>query len=162
MIFPERMTAEIEGSYVVFLIGMRINRPLKFWKWLPMMGAMPRMMKELSQDKNLGLLHSNVWFGRTIITVQYWRSIEQLMAYAAARDSEHLPAWRDFNQKIGTNGDVGIWHETYIVHPGNWESVYINMPRFGLANAGSHVPATGHRKSASGRMSGKNPEGESL
>ena len=31
----ERMTAEIEGEFVVFLIGMRINKPWKIHKWLP-------------------------------------------------------------------------------------------------------------------------------
>ena len=160
MVFPQRMTAEIEGSYVVFLIGMRINRPHKFWKWLPVMGAMPRMMKELTQQKEKGLLHSEVWFGRTVITLQYWRSVEQLMEYATASNSEHLPAWREFNQKVGNSGDVGIWHETYIIHPGNWETVYINMPRFGLAQAGNHVPAAGHKKSASARLNGKEPVAE--
>lgn len=35
MVIPKRMTAEMEGSFCVFLIGMRINRPLRFHKWLP-------------------------------------------------------------------------------------------------------------------------------
>ena len=46
-IVPQRMTAEMDGEFVVFLIGMRINKPWKLHKWLPVLFAMPRMIKEL-------------------------------------------------------------------------------------------------------------------
>jgi len=67
--------------------------------------------------------------------VQYWRSLEQLQAYARSSDREHLPAWAAFNRAVGMKGDVGIWHETYPVRPGDYETVYVNMPVFGLAKA---------------------------
>ena len=35
MIRRERLSATLNGDYVVFLIGMRINRPLQVHKWLP-------------------------------------------------------------------------------------------------------------------------------
>ena len=35
------------------------------------------------------MLTGEMWFGRTTIMVQYWRSIEQLMAYAKDRQAEH-------------------------------------------------------------------------
>jgi hypothetical protein len=41
----------------------------------------------------------------------------------------HLSAWKAFNKAIGGNGDVGIRHETYVVPPGNIETLYRNMPR---------------------------------
>jgi hypothetical protein len=63
-----------------------------------------------------------------------------------------LPAWRDFNRRIASNGDVGIWHETFLVKDGAHESLYNNMPRWGLAHAGTAVPAEGSRKSAKGRL----------
>jgi hypothetical protein len=44
---PERVTAEIEGDFVVFLIGIRVNNYWKIHKWLPAMLAMPRMLREL-------------------------------------------------------------------------------------------------------------------
>lgn len=34
-VIPERMTAKVDGDFVVFLIGMRINKPLKLHKWIP-------------------------------------------------------------------------------------------------------------------------------
>ena len=31
---------------ILFLIGMRINKPLQFWRWLPVFVAMPRMLEQ--------------------------------------------------------------------------------------------------------------------
>jgi hypothetical protein len=39
MIHRERLTANLEGGFVVFLIGMRINRPLLIHKWWPPSGC---------------------------------------------------------------------------------------------------------------------------
>ena len=152
MILRERVTAELPGEFVVFLIGMRINKPLLVHKWLPVASAMSRMIEELSRHPELGLLHAESWFSRTLLMVQYWRSMEQLVSYAANREAKHLPAWKAFNRAVGTNGAVGIWHETYGVSPGRCESVYVNMPQFGLGKAGSVVPASGGRSSARGRL----------
>lgn len=84
--------------------------------------------------------------------VSYWRSMDRLMAYAHAADAAHLPAWRAFNRNVGTNGDVGVWHETYRVRPGDYESVYVNMPRFGIGGVGALVEATGRRERAKDRL----------
>ena len=153
MIHKSRMTARMEGDFAVFLIGMRINKPLLIHKWLPVMAAMPRMLKELYTQPELGLLSHEMWFSRTLILVQYWRSLDSLLAYAKARNAEHLPAWQSFNQAIGTDGSVGIWHETYVAKPGSYENIYGNMPPFGLGKAGTLVEAKSGLQSASGRIS---------
>jgi hypothetical protein len=147
-----RVTSAADGDVVVFLIGMRINRWWKFWQWLRTGKAMGQMLRELATHPELGYLGSESWFGRTTIMVSYWKSMEDLLAYAKMRNAEHLPAWRAFNRHIGTNGDVGIWHETYRVAAGSHESVYVNMPTFGLAKAWGERPATGPRESAAGRL----------
>lgn len=148
----ERMTVEAE-EVVVFLIGMRINRLWKVWKWWPVFAAMPRMLIELGKNPDLGMLHARTHFGlRSAMVIQYWESFEALHAYATARDNAHLPAWKAFNQRIASNGDVGIWHETYIAKAGNYECVYNNMPRFGLGMAHTLVPAKGRQRSARGRL----------
>lgn len=154
MIHSERMTARMEGEFAVFLIGMRINRPLAVHRWGPVAAAMPRMLRELYTTPSLGLLHHEMWFSRTVILVQYWRSLEALLAYAKAKDSAHLPAWQAFNRAIGTDGSVGIWHETYLARPGSYENVYVNMPAFGLGKAGALVPAKAGLQSAEGRLAG--------
>ena len=151
-ILRKRMTGRLEGDFVVFLLGMRIQRWWKVHQWLRVAMAMPRMIKELEASPELGFLGAEQWFGRTTIMVSYWRSMEQLMAYATSKTGKHLPAWKQFNRLVGTNGDVGIWHETYRVRPGDYESVYVNMAPFGLGKAGELVEATGKRANAPQRL----------
>lgn len=158
-IIADRMTAEIEGNFVVFMIGMRVNRWWKPWRWLPVLVAMGRMLAELARQPGLGLLHARGQFGfPNLMVLQYWRSFADLHAYAQAPDREHRPAWTAFNRAIGSNGDVGIWHETFLVPAGQYESVYNNMPPFGLGLAGTLVAAKGRRKSAKGRLGGARPD----
>ena len=162
-IIPERLTADTQSSltgddpFVVFLIGMRINKPWKVHRWLPVARAMGRMIQELEQTPDSDLLNVESWVGRTTIMVQYWRSFAALERYAKAKDLAHRPAWAEFNRKIGSNGDVGIWHETYLIADQHHECVYNNMPLFGLAKATSSVPATGHRASATDRLAATEP-----
>jgi len=149
-IVPKRVTAEMEGDFVVFLIGMRINKPLKVHKWLPVFRAMSRMIKELERRPESGFLGHI--FGPRVI-VQYWRSFEHLETYARDPDHLHWPAWTDFNKRVGrSRGDVGIWHETYQVRAGEYECVYSGMPAFGLAKASHTVDAVSDLESARGRM----------
>ena len=138
----------MEGEFVVFLIGVRINRPLAMHKWVPVVRAMPRMIRELYAQPDLGFIHAEMSFLRAPIMVQYWRSMEQLLAYAHSKNAEHLPAWRAFNKSVGTDGSVGIWHETYAAKPGSYETMYVNMPPFGLGKAGTLLPASGVRYAA--------------
>ncbi|MET0762218.1 MAG: DUF4188 domain-containing protein [Thermoleophilaceae bacterium] len=152
-VIPKRVAAAIEGDFVVFLIGMRINKLWKVWKWLPTFVAMPRMLRELEQNADSGFLGANQYIGgpRRPMLVQYWRSFEHLETYARSRDAAHWPAWVAFNKRVGSNGDVGIWHETYLVPAGRYECVYNNMPPIGLGMATSLVPAAGRKATAAGR-----------
>jgi hypothetical protein len=152
-VIAQRMTAEIEGEFLVFLIGMRINRFWKIHKWLPVALAMPRMLRELSTDPASGFLGAESWFGNPTILLQYWRSFEHLERYAKDPQREHQPAWAAFNRAVGSHGDVGIWHETYRVRPGDFECIYNNMPPFGLGKVTNLVKVKGRSDSAAGRMS---------
>jgi len=142
----------MEGDFVVFLIGMRINRWWHLLTWLRSARAMPRMLRELEAHPELGYLGGEAWFGRTTILMSYWRSTEHLLAYAKNRDAEHLPAWRAYNKMVGTSGVLGVWHETYRVRPGDYETMYVNMPSFGLGKVGALLPAHGRREDAAGRL----------
>ena len=153
MVHNGRYTAAIDGEFVVFLIGMRLNRPWKPHKWLPVFVAMPRMLRWLDEHPEAGLLGwSLAWINGPAV-VQYWRSFEQLDRFARARGEPHLPAWQRFNIAVRASGDVGIWHETYKVRAGEYESVYGNMPRIGLAAASRHV-AVGSTGQTSARRIG--------
>ncbi|HSG88211.1 MAG TPA: DUF4188 domain-containing protein [Pseudomonadales bacterium] len=151
-----RHAARIEGDFVVFLIGARLNRLRDFRAWLPVVRAMPKMIAELQAHPELGMLHSfSAQRGlREAVLIQYWRSYEHLHAYARARSSAHLPAWAQYNRAISGNDSVGIWHETYLVRAGEYEAIYGNMPPYGLGLAlGATVaPATGPLGSSLGRL----------
>jgi hypothetical protein len=154
-IFPGRYTALIDEPFVVFLIGIRVNRLFALRSWMQVASAMPPMIAELKRNPDLGLLHAEfILYWRGVGLLQYWRSFEHLHAYAHARDAAHLPAWAEFNRRIGGNGSVGIWHETYKVDRGQYESIYANMPRFGLAGATQHVGVSGRLEGARSRMGG--------
>ncbi len=128
--------AEPPEGTVVFLIGMRVN---KWWLphlWIPAFVAMVPMLKELFRNREpFGFLGAKTWVARTTVVVQYWRSLEELLAYARSAQAEHHPAWKKFNRVIADNGAVGIYHEAYVMHPANIHTVYRNMPPFGLAKA---------------------------
>jgi hypothetical protein len=132
-----RHGAKLDGDFVVFLIGMRIKKPWAVHRWLPVFRAMRRMLRELEPAD--GLLH----FERALLhgpaIVQYWRSQEALDRFAHDQGDLHIPAWRDWNRRIRDTDAVGIWHETYRVRAGEHESIYVNLPVFGLAAAGQSV-----------------------
>ncbi|MFP3913274.1 MAG: DUF4188 domain-containing protein [Actinomycetota bacterium] len=139
MIHTGRHTATLEGDFVVFLLGARINRMWKLGAWLPVARAMTRMQREISGHPEIGCLHIESFNGRTTLSLQYWRSFDHLERFARSPEWSHLEAWRDFNRLIRDSGDVGVWHETYRVAAGQYEAIYASMPVFGLAGAGSHA-----------------------
>ncbi|CAM4211093.1 transcriptional regulator [Bacillus manliponensis] len=135
-----RYTAHMDDSFAVFVIGMRINKLFAISKWLPVARAMGGMMKELYQNKELGFLSTESFFnGRTIVQIQYWQSFKALEQYARHAPL-HVEAWRKFNKKAFQTEAVGIFHETYVIQKGQYETIYANMPLFGLAKAGNLVP----------------------
>lgn len=148
---PRRLTVRREEPFVVFLIGMRVNH----WWLLPLVWAvgssMGRMVRELLADPSHGLLAFESYGGRTTLMLQYWRSKEDLLRYAHRKESQHVPAWRQWIQRWG-KGAIGIWHETYVATPGSYECVYHHMPAFGLGKVGPLVPAEGPLKTAAGRL----------
>ncbi len=149
-VFPGRMMATIEGDFVVFLIGMRVNYWWKVHKWWPVAMAMPRMLAELAAHPECGCLAVG---GRTGFSVQYWRSFDHLEAYARSAEHAHWPAWTAFNRQVrATSGDVGIWHETFLVRAGEYETLYGSTPRMGLALAGSHVAVGADQGAARERL----------
>ncbi len=163
-VIPGRFTAKRDEPFVVFIIGMRVNRLLAVRKWLPTAAAMAPMLRTLYQHAEKGFLGGQQFFYRRGIgLVQYWRSFDDLEEFARNPTDPHLSAWRRFNRAVGADGSVGIWHESYLVEPGSYETVYSNMPVFGLAAATEHVPAVGRRESARRRLARDNePELERL
>ena len=122
--------AKLDGDFVVFLIGMRIRKPWAVHRWLPVYRAMRPLLESAGPADGLLGWERALIHGPAI--VQYWRSQEQLDAFA--RGALHKTAWRNWNREIRESEAVGIWHETFQVHA--HESTYVNLPVFGLAAAG--------------------------
>lgn len=151
-IVPRRMSAKIDGDFVVFLIGAQLNQwwRLHDFKWVG--DAMRSMIAELEKRPESGFLGCENWVSLRPVMIQYWRSPEHLIAYARNRDATHYPVWVQFNKELAKRTSVGIWHETYLVPAGNYECVYNNMPAFGLGKVATALDATGKSTSASGRL----------
>lgn len=153
-IVPGRVTDAHAGPLVVFLIGMRVNHFHKVGKWLPVFRSMGPMIRELSRNPDSGFIGTEYALCslRQILLLQYWRDFDSLEAYARSRDAQHWPAWTAFNRSIGDDGTVGIYHETYAVAGGAHETLYANMPHFGLGRFAGTLPASGPRNAARERM----------
>jgi hypothetical protein len=148
-----RFTAAHDGDVVVFLIGMRVNKPWKVRQWWPVFVAMPPMLRELSKDPDSGLLGFRGFFGlRTATILQYWESAEKLQQFAGDPTRNHRPAWLKYFRDSFADGAVGIWHETYVVPAGSHETVYGNMPPTGLGAVAGVVPVAGRGESAAARL----------
>ena len=147
-----RWTAEVEGDFVVFLIGARpsVRHPLQSFRDLSGTRGMPAMLRYLTEHPEKGLLGYQQ-LGLGFINVQYWRSFEDLERFARDRDDPHLERWRHFWRRVGTSARTGIWHEAYLVRAGEYETIYGNMPPFGLGKAGALMPLA-ESKTARGRL----------
>ena len=156
MLVTGRHTARYQGSLTVFVIGMRINRIFPISRWWNVAKTMPAMLAELSANPESGYLGGeNLRYGmRTVCFIQYWRDFASLEAYGRDPDQIHWPAWRAFNRAIGEDGSVGIFHETYVVEAGGFETIYNNVPPFGLGKVAGLVKATGSRMEARQRLGG--------
>ena len=131
---------------------MRFNKPWKVRQWWPVFTAMPRMLRGLGEHPELGLprhpalVRTHDGAGAVLAQLRGSRPLRP------GRDLPHLEPWRRFNRRVRATGDVGIWHETYQVRAGEYEAIYGNMPVFGLAAAGEHVPAGRKANSAAARI----------
>ncbi|KUJ67138.1 hypothetical protein ACZ90_30325 [Streptomyces albus subsp. albus] len=159
---PGYTTAATEGDTVVLLIGMRINHFWAVHQWLPVMFSMMRMLRELKKDPSRGLLNRVLLTAspRTYYVVQYWESKEKLYGYAAAPDGFHHKVWGIVNRKQRAGKlrrHVGVWHEAYIVPEGSYESIYFDMPPFGLAKAIGVLPVESRGRRAVDRFAYRTP-----
>ncbi len=108
-VVPGRCTAQTDDPFVVFLIGMRVNRIFAFRKWIPTALAMGPMLRTLYQHPEKGFVGAQSFFyWRGVALVQYWRSLEDLERFARDQGDSHFPAMRRFNQAVGyKDGAVG-------------------------------------------------------
>src|ERR1700740_3202165 len=109
----------------------------------------PKIRQAVEAQPDGLLLHENLLFSLFPPHAgmrQYWRDFDSLERWA--RSLPHLDWWQKFlRDRAGTI----FWHETYF-RGGQIESVYIDMPRFGLAKFAPVTPARGSLFSARRRL----------
>jgi hypothetical protein len=133
----DRVSAEMDREFVVFLIGIRIDRFWKVHRWLPVFRARKRMLEELAAHPESGYLSHNESGG---ISILYWRTFEQLEYFTRDADKERWPAWAEFQEKLErSRGVLSEWRETYVIKPGQFETVYSGTRALGLNKVGHRV-----------------------
>lgn len=160
-----RVTHAYDGPLALFLIGLRIHKP---WHLrtaraaaLPMQGMIVeleanRAAADRGEAEDLGYLASRTTVGLTGVTmIQWWRSVEDIYAYANAGDRRHRPAWVEFYRVAKERPDVAtLWHETYDLTGRGVESAYAGPKPFGLASLAGVVPMGRRGEVARARMGG--------
>ena len=121
-----RTTHAYDGPLALFLIGVRIHQPWRVGVVGQVIRAMPPMIAELERNKaaaargeeeSLGYLGSRSTVDLTGTTmIQWWRSTDDIYAYASRTDHRHREAWLEFYRKAeDAPRALTIWHETYAV-----------------------------------------------
>ena len=70
--------------------------------------------------------------GSEIVIVCYFRTLEGLQAFA--HSPYHRKGWDWYTRNMKHLRHISIWHETYHVPKGNWESIYVTSHSSGLAS----------------------------
>lgn len=154
-------SARCDGDFVVFLIGTRPNGANPFTKtFVQLRAAFQSMIDELESDPTLGYMGGDLYVGAnerksTILYVQYWRDYESLQKWTHKKMGIHFKAVMEYMKTDRLAGLNGIWHETYKVRDGEYESIYAHMPPMGLALATLAVPET-KMNNGVGRMERRN------
>lgn len=147
-----RFSVTNDDEIVLFLVGVRVNRIRMIRKWLPVVRAIRPLLREATAGEDPALLGYRVHRCgiREIVVVQYWRSVDELMAFADG--AVHRRSWTDFYRLATAGAAVGLWHETYAVPAGRYEAIYGIVPPLGLATVREKVPVGRRNEGARARL----------
>lgn len=160
----EHVTDSWDGDLVVFLLGMQVRKPWRVDQWGFVSAAMLRMQTELEKNKaraeagdveSLGYLGGfNCLGAGGPFVVQYWRSVDDLEAYAHSDDHAHRGAWLRLYRLASRqrSSGIGLWHETYAVPAGSHETIYGQMSAIGLGKAAGSMPLVRRGRTARERL----------
>jgi hypothetical protein len=122
------------SDVVVFLIGTRCNHPLGILApGMREMGAFfPQMVKDLEEHaEEFGFLGMTSWISASqrktsneLLEVGYFQNIEGLHKFA--HSEYHRKAWAWWNRTYKQHPHLSIYHETFHVPKGHWETIYVN------------------------------------
>jgi Domain of unknown function (DUF4188) len=144
---PARVTADMSQypDLVVIYFGMRV-KSLQGLRTL--YGFGPKVQASVNGRPDGLLLHEYLLFSLIPPHAgmrQYWRDFDSLERWA--RSLPHKDWWQNY---LNDRGGTGFWHETYLRD--GMESVFIDMPPYGLAKFAPVEPARGTMFSARRRL----------
>lgn len=147
-ITADRMATDIDGEFVIYINGMRLNKLRAVHKYFLAGLKAAKMFEELERDPDSGFLgYLPAYMGlRSGAAIQYWRSLEDIRRFARDPDDLHVPAWRWYNEEVGNDGELGFWAELYVIEDGNYETFYRNVRPVGLGEIGELVPMADHQR----------------
>jgi hypothetical protein len=145
--YPKRLAAEMDGEFVVYINGMRLNKLRAIHKYLIAGRKLAAMFDRLEADPDSGFLgyEPAIRGLRSDAAIQYWRSLEDLRTFAQNSDDLHMPAWKWVNESI-RKGEIGFWAELYVIDDENYETFYRDVPPIGLGQIADLVPMEGHQR----------------
>ncbi|CAN8104292.1 unnamed protein product [Discula destructiva] len=133
---PSFGQAPAASSVVAFHLGVHINHPLGLLApGASAIGAHFQAMTDaLIADRanaaSVGLISTSTWqgteraSGNAILMVAYFRDVQGLSRFA--HGEVHRAGWDWYNRFVRETGlrHFGIFHETFMARPGEWETIY--------------------------------------
>jgi hypothetical protein len=93
---------------------------------------------------------------RHIGALQYWTSFESLDIWSHA--PLHAGWWRAAVDRMRNKGDLGVYHEAFLIKRGEFESIYLDCPPVGLGVFGTLTEPVGPKTTAKQRLN-RRPSG---
>lgn len=138
---------------VVFHLGTQANHPLGIGgpSWDKMGEYFNPMIKDLREHKDeYGLISMSEWTSsdreshNTKLWTFYFRDLEGLHKFA--HGALHRKGWDGYHKGKNWNKNIGIFHETYVVQPGGYETVYVNSYPVLLGRGTVKAPTDGEER----------------
>ena len=119
-----------DQDFVLFALGMRVHHYGNPLRLMRLYRLIPQVFDEAKRSP--GYLAGTYRFSmREPLIIQYWRSMEDLQAYA--HQGAHAAIWKHFHQEVMASAQVGLWHEAFQIRVAEQHSNYVNMPLTGMA-----------------------------
>jgi hypothetical protein len=150
----ERLVARPPES-VDELCLVRLGLVTRKLRALPYVIKMGRAIDRSSRgaiEAGAGLLSSERFLAGWghFVVFQYWASFEALESWS--HRPPHSDWWRGALDRMRTRGDLGIYHETFLVPKDSVESIYLNCPVVGLSSFGTKGEAVGPSTTSRDRL----------
>ena len=162
LVWGNSSASEGDQNHVLFLIGLEFDSLWRVGDWLPVAKAGSSMFKELEANADVGLIGRDTCLGQTTILIEYWRSLEDLQAYALDDKAGDFPAWRDFRNTTDAADSVRVWHEAYEVRQGEYTDLELDFSAGVVASPSRRRPYLKPVPGGSRSKAAKVPETEDV